>query len=164
MAGSSLIHFFWCSLCKRLVTNYQVERAYDDFQHLKGAMKDNFADSSATWKSMALFPTPESLGNFLLLALSYLGESILFYQPILNFLDNSPDKSFISQLKILKLTNKVRNLVNFRFDPNNNLSFHCIIGCFPRKEIFRVGKITRESSAKFQDISKQNRSIFEGSS
>jgi hypothetical protein len=86
---------------------WQVERAYDDFQHLKGAMKDNFTDSSATWKSMALFPTPESLGNFLLLALSYLGESIWSYEPILYFLDNSPDKSFISQLKILKLTNKV---------------------------------------------------------
>lgn len=88
-----------------------MERAYDDFKHLKSAMKDKFADSNGTWKSIALFPTPESLGNFLLSALSYLDESIWSYEPILNFLDNSPNESFISKLKILNLTKKVRKYV-----------------------------------------------------
>jgi hypothetical protein len=86
---------------------WQVERAYDDFKHLKSAMKDKFADSNGTWKSIALFPTPESLGNFLLSVLSYFDESIWSYEPILNFLDNSPNESFISKLKILNLTKKV---------------------------------------------------------
>ncbi len=80
---------------------------YDDFKHLKSAMKDKFTDENPTWKSMALFPTPESLGNFLTSALSFLGHSVWSYDPMLNFLDNVSQRSFISELKFMKLTFKV---------------------------------------------------------
>lgn len=85
----------------------QIEKLYDDFKHLKSSMKDRFTEGSPTWKSMALFPTPESLKNFLTSALSFLGEGVWDYEPMLNFLDNVPQKSFISEIKIGKLMKKV---------------------------------------------------------
>eukprot|EP01033_Poteriospumella_lacustris_P008625 gene8625-6214_t len=89
---------------------WQIEKLYDDFKHLKSSMKDRFTEGSPTWKSMALFPTPESLKNFLTSALSFLGEGVWDYEPMLNFLDNVPQKSFISEIKIGKLMKKVDTL------------------------------------------------------
>lgn len=77
-------------------------------------MKDKFVEGNPNWKSMALFPTPESLGNFLTSALSFLGDSVWDYDSMINFLDNVPIKSFISELKVIKLSDKVRPFVIVR--------------------------------------------------
>lgn len=80
---------------------------YDDFQHLKSTLKDNFPDGNPAWKTIALFPTAEALGSFLSSALTFLGAMIWQNEAMLNFLDNVPSKSFITELRVHKLTKKV---------------------------------------------------------
>lgn len=75
---------------------------------------------------MALFPTPESLKNFLTSALSFLGEGVWDYEPMLNFLDNVPQKSFISEIKIGKLLKKVFMILSMLHCLRNAyLTRHC---------------------------------------
>jgi hypothetical protein len=75
---------------------------------LKASLKERYPDGNPAWKSMALFPTAESLGNFLTAALVFLGDHLWNIDAMLNFLDNAPKKSFVTDLKIQQLTNKVR--------------------------------------------------------
>lgn len=117
---------------------------YDDFKHLKSSMKDRFTEGSPTWKSMALFPTPESLKNFLTSALSFLGDGVWDYEPMLNFLDNVSQKSFISEIKIGKLLRKVSILFGgLILTVRESVSPLCTLstGRFLGNPMYRDGKV-----------------------
>lgn len=51
----------------------------------------------------------ESLEYFLNDLISLMGEQLWFSEPLLLFLDNEPKRSFMTELKISKLLNQVRD-------------------------------------------------------
>jgi hypothetical protein len=88
----------------------QVEKQFEDFVELQVVLSTHYIDAGSPWNSpVPLVAVADSLRAFLQTTMLFLGEDIWNIEEMMTFLDNMPQRSQMTNLRIFKLTQQVGN-------------------------------------------------------